>query len=156
MRRFTDERGFVGGLEALPFGFLVFVAGTLLLVNAWAVFDSHLAASAAAREAVRAFVESDGTESEARMAADAAAEEAMLGHGKDAARMSISWEGDSLVRCQPVTATVTYRVPTIAVPWLGAFGSGVLRTTARHSEVVDPYRSGLTTDGFEPEACGAR
>jgi len=155
MSRIRDQRGFVGGFEALPFGFLVFVAGTLLLVNAWAVFDCHLAASAAAREAVRAFVESTGTDDEARLAADAAAEEAMRGHGKDASRMSIAWKDDTLVRCQPVTATVTYRVPTIAVPWLGAFGGGVLTTSAHHAEIVDPFRSGLATDGFDAEACGA-
>jgi hypothetical protein len=155
VRRLRGEDGFVGGFEALPFGFLVFVAGSLLLVNAWAVFDCHLAASAAAREAVRAFVESNGTDDDARRAANAAAEEALRGHGKDAARMTIAWDGDALVRCQPVTATVSYRVPTIAVPWLGAFGGSVLTTSARHSEVVDPFRSGLATDGFEPEACGA-
>jgi hypothetical protein len=29
------------------------------------------------------------------------------------------------------------------VPWIGAFGTGFVTTTARHSEVVDPYRSGV-------------
>lgn len=155
MRRWSDEGGVVGGFEALPFGFLVFVAGSLLLVNAWAVFDCHLAASAAAREAVRAFVEAPGTGSseDARRAGDTAAEEALRGHGKDAGRMTIAWDGDRLVRCQPVAVTVTYRVPTIAVPWIGAFGGGLLSTSARHVEVVDPFRSGLSTDGFAPEAC---
>ena len=157
MRRLRDERAFVGGFEALPFGFLVFVAGSLLLVNAWAVFDCHLAASAAAREAVRAFVEAPGTGSsgEARAAGTDAAEDALRGHGKDVARMDLTWAGDVLERCRAVTATVRYRVPTIAVPWLGAFGGGVLTTEAHHSEVVDPLRSGLPTDGFVPEACGA-
>jgi hypothetical protein len=151
VRRLADEQGMVGGFEALPFGFLVFVAGSLLLANAWAVFDAHLAASAAAREAVRAFVEG-GSSDDARRDGDAAAEEALVGHGKDAARMTIAWEGDVLERCRPVTATVTYRVPTVVVPWLASFG-GVLSTSARHSERVDPYRSGLPTDGFLPEAC---
>lgn len=152
-RAVADESGFVGGFEALPFGFLVFIAGTLLLVNAWAVFDSHLAASAAAREAVRAFVESDGTDVDARLGGQRAAEAALLGHGKDVDRMELQWKGDRLLRCQPVTATVTYDVPTFAVPWLGAFGGGLIKTTARHVEVVDPYRSGLSTEGFDPETC---
>jgi len=152
VRRLADERGMVGGFEALPFGFLVFVAGSLLLANAWAVFDCHLAASAAAREAVRAFVEGSGTSDDARRAGDAAAEEALVGHGKDVDRMSIRWDGDVLERCQPVTATVRYEVPTIVVPWVAAFG-GVLSTSAHHSERVDPYRSGLTTERFTPEAC---
>jgi hypothetical protein len=155
VRRARDERGFVGGFEALPFGFLVFVAGTLLLVNAWAVLDCHLAASAAAREAVRAFVESDGTDAGAREAGEAAAAEAIVGHGKQPSRMTLTWSDAHLARCEPVTATVTYDVPTIAVPWIGAFGGGVLTTTSRHREVVDPYRAGLEVDGFDPEACGA-
>lgn len=75
MSRWRDESGFVGGFEALPFGFLVFVAGTLLLVNAWAVFDSHLAASAAAREAVRSFVESDDARPVAQQVAEGVAVE---------------------------------------------------------------------------------
>jgi hypothetical protein len=48
----------MAGIEALPFGFLVLVAGSLLLANAWAVVDAKFAASAAAREAVRVYVES--------------------------------------------------------------------------------------------------
>ena len=152
MRRLADERGVVGGFEALPFGFLVFVAGSLLLANAWAVFDGHLAASAAAREAVRSFVEASGSSDEARAAGTSAAEEALRGHGKDVGRMSIRWDGAVLERCQPVTATVTYEVPTVVVPWIAAFGA-VLSTSATHSERVDPYRSGLATDGFTPERC---
>lgn len=155
MRRLSDESGFVGGFEALPFGFLVFVVGSLLLVNAWAVFDCHLAASSAAREAVRTYVESnDATAADA--AGRAAATEAMEGQGKnDRSRWELTWSSDAaLVRCRQLTATVTYRVPTIAVPWIGAFGSGFLTTSARHSEIVDPFRSGLSTDGFDPESCG--
>jgi hypothetical protein len=155
VRRLRDESGFVGGFEALPFGFLVFVVGSLLLVNAWAVFDCHLAASAAAREAVRTYVES--ADVAAAAAGLGAATEAMEGQGKkDPHRWELSWSGDAaLVRCRTVTATVTYRVPTIAVPWIGAFGRGFVTTAARHSEVVDPFRSGLGLDGFDPEACGA-
>lgn len=152
--RLRDESGFVGGFEALPFGFLVFVVGSLLLVNAWAVFDCHMAASAAAREAVRTFVESGGTDSAARADGEAAALAAIEGQGKDEGRMHLSWTGAELVRCRPVTVTVAYDVPTIAVPWIGAFGGGLLTTSAHHTEVVDPYRSGLTTDGFDPAACG--
>ena len=33
----ADDRGQVGGIEALPFGLLVFVVGALLVANAWAV-----------------------------------------------------------------------------------------------------------------------
>ena len=52
-----DDRGQVAGIEVLPFGFLVLVAGTLLVVNAWAVVDAKFAVDAAVREAARAYVE---------------------------------------------------------------------------------------------------
>ncbi|MCU1498015.1 MAG: hypothetical protein JWM47_1968 [Acidimicrobiales bacterium] len=154
MRRLGDESGFVGGFEAIPFGFLVFVVGTLLLVNAWAVFDSHMAASAAAREAVRVFVESDGPDSDARLRGQGAAVATLEGQGKQESRMHLSWRNGQLVRCQAVTVTVTYDVPTISLPWIGGWGS-VIATSAHHTEIVDPYRAGLDTDGFDPGACRA-
>ena len=147
-----DEDGFVGGFEALPFGFLVFVAGMLLVVNAWAVFDANLAAGAAAREAVRTFVEADDAAS-GLSAAEDAAEQALAGHGKDVSRMELTWSSTALDRCQPVNVTVRYRVPTISVPWIGSFGSGLLETSASYSEIVDPFRGGLDVEGFDAEAC---
>jgi hypothetical protein len=148
-----NERGAVGGFEVLPFGLLIFVAGTLLLTNAWAVIDGKIAASAAAREATRAFVEST---SDAELAAMTAARDAMEGHGRDPERMSVEWAvGPDLRRCALNTIVVRYRVPTLTVPFLGSFGSGFIETTGRHSEVVDPYRGGLTVDGFDAETCHA-
>ena len=51
-----DDRGVVGGVEAIPFGLLLFVAGTLLVANAWAVIDAKMAATSAAREAARTYM----------------------------------------------------------------------------------------------------
>lgn len=150
-----NERGFVGGFEVLPFGMLIFVAGTLLLSNAWAVYDAKVAASAAAREAVRAYVEarSDG---EAEQQAREAGLEAIAGHGRDPSRTEIEWAvGPDFRRCALNTVVVYYRVPTLTVPFLGAFGDGVVRTSGRHSEIVDPYRSGLAVEGFDAEMCRA-
>lgn len=140
-----DERGVVGGFEVLPFGFLIFIAGTLLLANAWGIIDGKIAASGAAREAARAYVES--TAADGRMAyaeAEAAAEEAITGHGRDPSRMTLSSSGPLVFeRCAPATFVVTYEVPTISVPWIGGFGAGVFSTSARHSEVVDPFRDAV-------------
>ena len=55
--RCRGDAGQVGGIEALPFGLLVFVVGSLLIANAWAVVDAKFATDAAARQAVRTFVE---------------------------------------------------------------------------------------------------
>ena len=147
VRRWRDEAGFVGGFEALPFGFLVFVVGVALLVNAWGVIDAKLATSAAAREAARAFVESEAGGSEQAMAeARSAAAAAIEGHKADVGRWDLRSEGRAdLRRCARVTLVVSYDVPTFRLPWIGGFGGSVITATGRHSEVVDPYRDGLAT-----------
>jgi len=48
----------------------------------------------------------------------------------------------AFVRCARVTITVHYRVPALTIPWLGGLGHGI-DTVATHSEIIDPYRSGL-------------
>jgi hypothetical protein len=51
----TDsDAGMVGGIETLPFGLLVFVVGSLLVAQAWAVVDAKLAVDAAASRAATA------------------------------------------------------------------------------------------------------
>lgn len=139
------EEGAAGGFEVLPFGFLVFVAGTLLIANAWGIVDGKIAASAAAREAARAFVESTATsQDQAYDEAVAAAEEAITGHGRDVARMSIGTGGAlRFERCATATFVVRYEVATVTLPWIGGFGNGSFTTTARHGEVVDPFRDGV-------------
>lgn len=143
-----DELGQVGGVEGLVFGVLVFVFGTLLVANAWAVVDAKSAASAAAREATRVFVESSGD------SADAAAVEAGLlafeGHGRSRARAAVVRTVGSRTRCDRVVFEAAYVVPLVSIPVIGGVGRG-FRVSARHAEVVDPYRSGL---GAEAADCG--
>ena len=134
-----DERGAVGGLEAIPFGFLVFVVAVLLVANAWAVVDAKLAVTAAAREAARTWVEGDGAGDEARAAAD----EALRGHGRDPARLELELTAPTgFGRCAPVVVRATYRVPALPLPWIGGFGDG-FEVSSRHSERVDPFRDGV-------------
>lgn len=63
--------------------------------------------------------------------------------------------GPDFRRCALNTVVVHYRVPTLTVPFLGSFGSGFIATSGRHSEIVDPYRSGLAVEGFDAETCHA-
>lgn len=145
-----DDGGQVGGIEGVVFGVLVFVMGTLLIANAWAVIDAKVAAGAAAREATRTFVESRAaTPEEAAADAEEAAVAALVGHGRDPSRMEIDREAGSLARCARVTFRVEYHVPLITIPILGRYGKG-FTATARHAEIVDPYRSGLTDAGECP------
>jgi hypothetical protein len=145
-RRWTDERGFAGGAEALVFGVLIFVLGTLLVVNAWAVVDAKFATSAAAREAVRAAVETPaGGDPESR--ARVAAAEALAGHGVDVDRATVtsSW-GGRLERCAEVVYEVRLRVPALVLPGIDRRRTG-FDVSATHREVIDPYRSGLELGG---------
>lgn len=139
MRR--DEQGQVAGLEAVVFGVLVFVFGTLVVASAWGVIDAKLAASSAAREAARGYVESQSATA-AQEAAATAARNAIEGHGRDWSRTDLEVGGEPFGRCARVTATVRYRVPLVVVPLAGGHGAG-FTVSAEHSEVVDPYRSGL-------------
>ena len=153
----SDDKGMVGGVEALPFGLLTFVVGALLVANVWAVVDAKMAVSSAAREAARRFVEAEVTESGAIGTADELATEAGLAalaaHGRDPHRGEV-WRSDTqspsgrggFERCARVTFTATYDVPALTLPWIGGFGNG-FDVSARHSELVDPFRDGVPGDG---------
>lgn len=150
MRRidWTDDSGQVGGIEVIPFGLLIFVVGTLLVAQAWAVVDVKLAVDAAAREGVRSFVEAPD-EATARARSDAAAREAVTGHGRDGDRLVLDaprYDGGSFARCARVTLTARYPVPALTVPWIGGMGDGFV-VGASHAEIIDPYRSGLAATG---------
>ena len=140
--RCRGDLGQVGGIEVLPFGFLVFIAGTLLLANAWAVVDARLAVARAAREGTRAYVESDDAGA-AAAAAVARAEETLEALGRNEDALVSSPEVDPhFARCRRVEMTVTARVPALVVPFIGGFG-GPIDVRATHSELIDPFRDGL-------------
>ncbi len=76
----------------------------------------------------------------------------LVGHGKDPSRIvgtpSVS---GTIARCARIRVDVQYRVPTITLPWIGGLGSGNLQVRGSHTEIVDPFRSGLSgeaTCGF--------
>ena len=154
-RRARADGGFVAGAEALVFGVLIFVGGTLLAVNAWGVIDAKFAATAAAREATRAAVEAPPG-APLLQHARAAAEEALLGHGKRVERMEgpVPVDGVHQDRCGHLSFEVAYNVPVTIMPWGRAFnGVGSIRVVGRHAELVDPFRAGLVVpdQGQRPE-----
>ncbi len=61
--------------------------------------------------------------------------------GRSPSRATVHLAAGSFQRCQLVTLEVTYVVPTITLPLVGGWGDG-LRVSARHGEIVDPYRNG--------------
>lgn len=137
-----SEAGQIGGVEGAVFGVLIFVMGTLLIANAWGVIDAKLAASAAAREAARTLVESADPAGAGEEVTEVAVR-TMTAHGRSADRVDGVTVTGQLVRCGRITVSVRYRVPLIALPLIGRAGSG-FTVTGRHSELIDPYRSGLS------------
>ncbi len=155
-----SEDGFLGGLDALAFGSLVFVTGTLLVLNAWSVVDTRMAVGAAAREAagrvaaveVAAYAQHLPQREEAReeLARDARrlAMQALAQHGRDVSEvdpLTVVTFSDlpPAPRCAFVEATVTFDAPTIGLPFIGAFGGGGIPVSVTHRERIDPFRAGL-------------
>jgi hypothetical protein len=146
------EAGMVAGLEALAFGVLVFVVGTLIVVNAWAVIDARFATAAAAREAVRVVVEAPEvglTSAELEQRARAAAAQALAAHGYER-RPVLSGPRLVQARCATVDITVELAVVPTILPWVAQPPS--YRVASRHAEVIDPFRAGLDGDGVS--GCG--
>lgn len=161
-----EQDGLSAGAEALVFGVLVFVVGSIVMLNGWAVLDAHVAANAAAREATRAIVDAGAVDriemvgaSGSRVEAGhawAVAAETMAGHGKDPAALAdpdafvVSltddpWPDDSgpPQRCARVTVEVRYPVQGIRLPFLGGWRTPI-HVEGQHTEITDPFRSGLT------------
>lgn len=138
--RWRCEHG-LAGAEVLPVAVLVFVFGTLLIVNAWAVVDGKFAADAGAREAARAFVEAP-SQDVAQRVAERAARATTSAYGRDPDAIEVEVVGGSFERCVPVTVEVRLRVPLTLLPAIGG-DEGSLTTSSTHTEVVDPLRTGV-------------
>lgn len=139
-RRHGDE-GFAGGFAGLLFGMLLFIAGTLLAGYAWGIVDTKSAAEEAARQAARTYVEAPDQAAAAGEAVDAA-KAAMSGYGRDPSKASVTVSAGGFARCDRVTIKVSYPSPLWDLPFVGRVGTGQ-EVGALHSELVDPYRSGV-------------
>jgi len=130
----SDDRGQV----------LIFVVGSLLVAGSWAAVDTKMAVNAATREAVRTFVESpDATSAVAD--STRVAREAIAGHGRNPDMLRLDppdYHQGSFRRCNLVTIRASYPVPLVSLPFVGTHGEG-FTVTSSHTEVIDPYRSGL-------------
>lgn len=137
----AGERGFAGGIEVLPFAVLVFVLGTVLMVNAWAVLDAKLAVEAAAREATRAYVEA-GDASRAKRASTAAVQAAFEASGHDPGGLRVRHTATEYVRCAPVEFEVSYEVRAVRIPIIHGLGHDIT-VVGRHREIIDPFAAGF-------------
>jgi hypothetical protein len=166
VRQYLDDQdGLSAGAEALVFGFLVFVIGSIIALNGWAVLDAKFATNAAAREATRSIVEA-GPATRMAMVGDDGSDMAtgrayqvvvdtLVGHGKDPALLpnpeqfvvalkDDPWIGghDRPDRCARVTVEVRYPVAPIRLPLVGGWTTPIT-VVGQHTELTDPLRSGL-------------
>lgn len=135
------DAGFAGGFGGLLFGLLFLGVGTLLVASAWGVLDTKFAADAAARQAVRTYVEAPDA-SAAATRAEEAADASLAGYGRDPSKAVVTLVAGRFARCARVTIQVSYPAPVVVVPWVGEVATGGT-VSARHSELVDPFRTGL-------------
>ena len=139
-------------MEAVAFGLLILVGGILLISNAWAVVDAKLAAGTSAREAARTFAKAPTSDPAlAASEAERAARDTLNQLGWRRRDISITSAGSGFERCAPVSYAVSIPVRAFRLPFLPV-GPREFEVTARHTERVDPYRSGVP--GSDPAPCG--
>ncbi|MCO5313095.1 MAG: hypothetical protein M9952_09220 [Microthrixaceae bacterium] len=144
----SDERGYAGGVETVPFGILVFVAGTMLMVNLWAVVDAHVTLDAAARDYLRAYtgaVDRDG-------ALDAGTEALRRSIGERWTDIEVSAPPEPFGPCRPATVRIEVTIDSVRLPFVGTIGSHTISST--QSELVQPYRGAVDEHpGLPPTVC---
>lgn len=139
-RRVRGDGGQVAGIEAVPFGLLVLTVGILVVAHTWAVVDAKFVTTAAAREATRAYVEAPSSDLAVVRATEAALD-VVERSGRDPRTLRLTGGASRFGRCAPTRHEAVLEVVAVAVPWRDDRPSVSVR--ADHTEVVDPYRSGL-------------
>jgi hypothetical protein len=145
------DRGQAAGIETVPFGILVFVAGTLVVVNAWALVTARSGAASVAREYLRAYTHAS-SQAEGIRRADAVAAIVAREEGFGAADVRID-DPRSWGPCVLAEVTVRVRVPEIRAPFLGGFGS--MDVVVTHRNRIDAFRvhdPGSSGDGLPCDA----
>lgn len=143
MRRFArtarreGERG-AAGAEALAFGALVLVAGTLVLVNVWGTIDARMALDAASREYLREYTQAP-THSDAVRRGELAARVALAARGTPISSLRVEHPDPARFGpCGEAHVALTATVPSMRVPFLGTLTR--TEVTVQHRELVDAHR----------------
>lgn len=140
IRHARGDAGFAGGLAGLLFGVLAFLFGTILVAYGWAVVQTKAAVVDAARQAARTYVEAPDSLHAYDSARDAAYN-SLAAKGRIPAHAALRITTGGFGRCERITIAVSYPAPVVVVPLGSVLGGSTIK--AEHSEIVDPYRSGL-------------
>jgi Flp pilus assembly protein TadG len=136
------------GAEAVAMAIIFGVFIILLFANIWTVVDTKMRASDAARDIARQLVESPADKITDANAKDILANQPWKARqlvGQPVAAM-LELTGPA-VRCSRVVVAVTVRVKAVIFPFAKNWAPG-FTVGARHSELVDPFRSDLPGDGL--------
>jgi hypothetical protein len=150
------ESGQAGG-EVLAIGFVLLVSMILLGMNVWAVIDAKIRVAGAARYTTRTVVESGPTdladatgtfgplfgEHDPNNVATNAVKAALIDKPRllREVRVRVALSNNAN-RCSVAVVELQVRVPSFGLPHIGPLRNGFL-VTSQHSEIVDPFRSGL-------------
>lgn len=133
-----SEGGFSAGAEVILVGSLIFVVTWVIGINSWNLLTADMAVQAAAKEGARAFVEAQpGSEHAAATTAVTNAATAM-----DRPTIELRELSGNLVRCERITVTTGVSIDLLMAPFI-QWSPGTVDVSDVHSEVVDPFRSGL-------------
>ena len=148
--RTRSERGAVGGLEALLFGFLVLFGGAGLMINTWGVIETRTALDAASREYLRAYTAQSDPNSAAQAGSDAA-RRVLVERGTPLRDLVVDAPDPTLFGpCQPVEVTLTVDVDELRVPFIDRLGPSTVSVTG--AELVDAHREMTPGARHDPEA----
>lgn len=152
MRR--NERGLVAGGDAVVFGALILLAGTLVVTNLWSIVETRTAVDAAARDYLRSYTRAENSTDATRLA-EQAARAVLDGRGTPLTGLEITPpDPGGFGPCGTATVTLAARVPAARVPFLGELGA--TEVTVTHTELIDAHRAIDPHDRFDPAttACG--
>lgn len=148
--RTPDERGVAGGGEALAFGAVVLLAGTLLITNVWSIIETRTAVDVAAREYLRTYTHRMDHE-RAALDAEGAARQALRSRGTPLTDLQITApRAADFGPCGRASVVLIATVPTARVPFLGELASTEVRVS--HSELIDAHREVDAHEAFDASA----
>jgi hypothetical protein len=136
----------LAGSDGVLFGMLILLAGSLAILNVWAVIDTRAALDAAAREYLRTYTEQSSADA-AATAGELAARRLLDERGTPVTDLWIvEPDGAAFGPCQPAQVAFEAEVPAARLP---SSTTSAPVDPVTHRELVDPHRevtSGPTTD----------
>lgn len=145
-----SERGAVGGAEGLLFGMLILVAGSIVVVNLWAIVDTRAALDAGAREYLRTFTER-ADRATAATQAQIALDDVLVARGTDPANVLVHVDTpNGFGPCALARLELTASVRGVRAPFLDAAMSTEVRV--EHHELIDAHREVTADASYDPTA----